>query len=62
MRDEFHSFLQMERVKRSINIPTIYDLIASHGNVEDLVFFAQLVEGASMSLSFPPATPSAPTP
>ena len=51
MRDEFHSFLQMERVKRSINIPTIYDLIASHGNVEDLVFFAQLVEGASLSLS-----------
>lgn len=46
LRDEFHSFLQMERVKRSINIPTIYDLIASHGNVEDLVFFAQLVEDA----------------
>ena len=35
----------MERVRRCIDKRTAYDLIASHGNEEDLVFFAELVQG-----------------
>ena len=28
------------------NVDTVYDLIASHGDIEDMVFFAMLMKGA----------------
>ncbi|XP_078602605.1 vacuolar protein sorting-associated protein 18 homolog isoform X2 [Branchiostoma floridae x Branchiostoma japonicum] len=45
LRDEFRKFLAHQRVKDclSFNKNTAYDLIASHGNIEDLVFFAMLM-------------------
>lgn len=44
LQNEFRSFLQEDRVKENLDKPTAYDLIASHGNVEDLTFFASLIE------------------
>ena len=32
------------------NRKTAYDLIASHGDVENLIFFAMLMQGVSLSL------------
>jgi hypothetical protein len=46
VQNEFRGFLQLDRVQKNLDKPTAYDLIASHGNIEDLVFFAMLVEGA----------------
>lgn len=44
LRDEFRGFLQDPRVQSNLDKATAYDLIASHGNVEDLTFFATLIE------------------
>ncbi len=43
-QDEFRRFLRGERVLKSLDKPTAYDLIASHGDVDDLTFFAALTE------------------
>ena len=37
-------FLQDSRVQHNLDKPTAYDLIASHGNMEDLTFFASLIQ------------------
>ena len=44
LQDEFRGFLQNPKVQSNLDKPTAYDLIASHGNVEDLTFFATLIE------------------
>jgi len=44
LQDEFREFLQDGRVQDNLDKLTAYDLIASHGNVEDLTFFATLIE------------------
>lgn len=44
LQEEFREFLQDPRVRANLDKPTAYDLIASHGNVEDLTFFASLIE------------------
>ena len=46
IQDEFRKFLAIARVKDCIseNRSTVYDLIASHGDIEDLVFFAVLIQ------------------
>jgi len=44
LQDEFREFLQDDRVRLNLDKPTAYDLIMSHGNVEDLTFFASLIE------------------
>ncbi|XP_023930234.1 vacuolar protein sorting-associated protein 18 homolog [Lingula anatina] len=46
LQDEFRKFLAFKRVKDCVthNRNTIYDLIASHGDVEDLIYFATLME------------------
>jgi hypothetical protein len=44
LQNEFREFLQDPRVGQNLDKPTAYDLIASHGNVEDLTFFASLIE------------------
>ena len=36
----------------SNNRSVVYDLIASHGDVEDLVFFAVLMKGLSLKLVY----------
>lgn len=43
---EFQSFLKLTRIKECVshNKNVVYDLIASHGDVEDLVFFAALMQ------------------
>ena len=44
-QENFRNFLQMERVRQNLNQATTYDLISSHGNMEDLIFYATLTEG-----------------
>ena len=44
-QESFHNFLQIERVRSNLNQATTYDLIASHGNMDDLIFYATLAEG-----------------
>jgi len=46
IQEEFRKFLAVSRVKDCIseNRSTIYDLIASHGNIEDMIFFAVLIQ------------------
>ncbi|XP_038059367.1 vacuolar protein sorting-associated protein 18 homolog [Patiria miniata] len=43
---EFQKFLAQTRVMECLsgNVDTVYDLIASHGDVEDMVFFAMLMK------------------
>ncbi|XP_039596994.1 vacuolar protein sorting-associated protein 18 homolog [Polypterus senegalus] len=45
-RDEFRSFLRDSKIKECLynNRSTIYDLLASHGNVEDMVFFSVIMQ------------------
>jgi len=46
IQEEFRKFLADPRVKNCIseNRSTIYDLIASHGDIEDMIFFAVLIQ------------------
>jgi len=46
IQEEFRKFLALSRVKDCIseNRSTIYDLIASHGDIEDMIFFAVLIQ------------------
>jgi len=46
LQEEFRKFLAVSRVKDCIseNRSTIYDLIASHGDIEDMIFFAVLIQ------------------
>ena len=46
IQEEFRKFLATSRVKDCIseNRSTIYDLIASHGDIEDMIFFAVLIQ------------------
>ncbi|XP_041365438.1 vacuolar protein sorting-associated protein 18 homolog isoform X2 [Gigantopelta aegis] len=46
IQEEFRQFLRLPRVKEttSHNRYVVYDLIASHGDVEDMVFFAVLMK------------------
>ena len=46
IQEEFRKFLNVSRVKDCIseNRSTIYDLIASHGDIEDMIFFAVLIQ------------------
>ena len=46
IQEEFRKFLAVARVKDCIseNRSTIYDLIASHGDIEDMIFFAVLIQ------------------
>ncbi|XP_061405705.1 vacuolar protein sorting-associated protein 18 homolog [Lethenteron reissneri] len=52
-QDEFHKFLMQSKLKECLqnNRTAIYELIASHGNVEDLVFFAVLIQDYERVLS-----------
>eukprot|EP00057_Strongylocentrotus_purpuratus_P024183 XP_011678657.1 PREDICTED: LOW QUALITY PROTEIN: vacuolar protein sorting-associated protein 18 homolog [Strongylocentrotus purpuratus] len=45
-QEEFQKFLATTRVKEclSSNVNTVYDLIASHGDVENMVYFAMLMQ------------------
>ncbi|KAK3096988.1 hypothetical protein FSP39_005437 [Pinctada imbricata] len=45
-QEEFRQFLANTRIKECVsnNRGVVYDLIASHGDVEDMVFFAMLME------------------
>ncbi|CAG5120863.1 unnamed protein product, partial [Candidula unifasciata] len=45
-QEEFRKFLTQQKVKECVthNRSVVYDLIASHGDVEDLVFFAVLMK------------------
>ena len=56
LQEEFRKFLAQPRVKDCMNYNrnTIYDLIASHGNVEDMVFFAFLMQGEIAILQMKP--------
>ena len=40
---DFRAFLEDDRVRSNLDNATVYDLIASHGNVDDLTFFATLI-------------------
>ncbi|XP_068704082.1 vacuolar protein sorting-associated protein 18 homolog isoform X2 [Montipora capricornis] len=46
LQDEFRKFLAQTKVKTCLdqNRKTAYDLIASHGDVENLIFFAMLMQ------------------
>lgn len=46
LQEEFQTFLKQTRVKESMqhNKQVVYDLISSHGDVVDLVFFASLMQ------------------
>lgn len=46
IQEEFRKFLAVPRVKDCVseNRSTIYDLIASHGDIEDMIFFAVLIQ------------------
>jgi len=46
IQDEFRKFLAVAHVKDCIseNRSTVYDLIASHGDIEDMIFFAVLMQ------------------
>ncbi|XP_041071102.1 vacuolar protein sorting-associated protein 18 homolog isoform X2 [Carcharodon carcharias] len=45
-REEFRKFLSGSKIKECLhnNRSTIYDLLASHGNVEDMVFFSVIMQ------------------
>ncbi|XP_033893676.2 vacuolar protein sorting-associated protein 18 homolog [Acipenser ruthenus] len=45
-REEFRKFLSSSKIKECLynNRTTIYDLLASHGNVEDMVFFSVIMQ------------------
>ncbi|KAK2189905.1 hypothetical protein NP493_94g03000 [Ridgeia piscesae] len=45
LQDQFRAFLSTPRVKECVsdNRSLVYELIASHGDVEDMVFFAELM-------------------
>uniref|UniRef100_H3A4C1 Vacuolar protein sorting-associated protein 18 homolog n=2 Tax=Latimeria chalumnae TaxID=7897 RepID=H3A4C1_LATCH len=45
-KEEFHKFLSSSRIKECLfsNRTIIYDLLASHGNTEDMVFFAVIMQ------------------
>ena len=45
-QEDFRKFLGQPRVKDCVsnNRSVVYDLIASHGDIEDLVFFAFLMK------------------
>ena len=47
LQTEFHTFLRRPVLKEclEVNRKTVYGLISSHGAVEDLVFFATLMQG-----------------
>jgi len=47
LQDEFRKFLAQTKVKTCLdqNRKTAYNLIASHGDVENLIFFAMLMQG-----------------
>ena len=47
LQTEFHTFLRRPGLKEclEVNRKTVYGLISSHGAVEDLVFFATLMQG-----------------
>jgi hypothetical protein len=47
MTQEFHNFLETKSLRECLdaNSKTMYDLLSSHGAVEDVVFFATLMEG-----------------
>ena len=46
IREEFHKFLSSSKLREclDLNKRTIYALISSHGALEDLVFFANLMQ------------------
>ncbi|XP_071119989.1 vacuolar protein sorting-associated protein 18 homolog [Mytilus edulis] len=46
IQEEFRRFLKEPKIKECVsnNRGVVYDLIASHGNVEDMVFFAVLMQ------------------
>jgi len=46
IQEEFRKFLAVAHVKDCVseNRSTIYDLIASHGDIEDMIFFAVLIQ------------------
>ncbi|XP_064634570.1 vacuolar protein sorting-associated protein 18 homolog [Lineus longissimus] len=46
VQDEFRMFLARNRVKECLmyNRNTVYDLIASHGDIDDMVYFAVLMQ------------------
>ncbi|CAI8047134.1 Vacuolar protein sorting-associated protein 18 homolog, partial [Geodia barretti] len=46
MTQEFHSFLETKSLRECLeaNAKTVYDLLSSHGAVEDVVFFAMLMK------------------
>lgn len=46
IQNKFRDFMNNKRIKEclTLNHHVIYDLISSHGDVEDLVFFARLME------------------
>ena len=46
IQEEFRKFLAVPHVKECIseNRSTVYDLIASHGDIEDMIFFAVLIQ------------------
>jgi hypothetical protein len=46
MTQEFHSFLETKNLRECLeaNAKTVYDLLSSHGAVEDVVFFAMLMK------------------
>jgi len=46
IQEEFRKFLAIPHVKECIseNRSTVYDLIASHGDIEDMIFFAVLIQ------------------
>lgn len=45
-RDEFRKFLSSSKHKECLynNRTTIYDLLASHGNVDDMVYFSVIMQ------------------
>ncbi|MBN3273313.1 VPS18 protein, partial [Polyodon spathula] len=45
-REQFRKFLSSSKIKECLynNRTTIYDLLASHGNVEDMVFFSVIMQ------------------
>ena len=51
LQEEFRGFLQQPVLRECLetNRKTVYELIASHGAVEDMVFFATLMKGLVQS-------------
>jgi hypothetical protein len=44
LQGEFRNFLSMQSVMKNLDQRTAYDLIASHGNLDDLMYYASLIE------------------